>query len=121
MPCAPPGNASNHKACSVPVRASMPQPSTLGPRRTFAQGFLKARQGRGQRCFVQAIGQGAIPGDADEGSDVPPQIVHRPGDRIRHLGLVHTELVVLALGVIVKVWLVLEAVEAQELYWLALD
>jgi hypothetical protein len=48
-------------------------------------------------------------------------MVHGPGDRIRYLGLVHTELVVLALGVIVEMWLVLEAVEAQELYWFALD
>src|SRR5262249_22940773 len=86
-----------------------------------AQRLFHRRQGRGQRCFIHLISQGAIPGDADEGGNVPPQIVHGPGNRIRHLGLVHAELIVLALRIIVEVWLVLEAVEAQELHWLALD
>ena len=31
-----------------------------------AQRLFHRRQGRGQRCFVQLLGQGAIPGDADE-------------------------------------------------------
>src|SRR5439155_11304888 len=69
----------------------------------------------------QLIGQCAIPGDADQRSKVPPQIVHRPLDGIRDVGLVHTELVVFAFGIIMEVWLILEAVEAQELHWLALD
>src|SRR5262245_65732684 len=92
-------------------------------RRRYAvtQRLFHRRQRRSQRCFVHLIGQGAIPGDADKGGNIPPQMVHGPGDRIRHLGLIHAELVVLTLRIIMETWLVLEAVEAQELYWFAVD
>src|SRR5205823_2474539 len=84
-------------------------------------GLFHRRQCRGDHVFIHLLGQRAIPGDTDQGSNVAPQIVHRPGNRIRDVGLIHTELVVLPLRVIVKVWLVLEAIEAQQLHWLALD
>ena len=38
----------------------------LGARRTFAQGFLNAWQGRGQRCFIELLSQLIIPGDAHQ-------------------------------------------------------
>lgn len=40
--------------------------ASLGARRTFAQGFLNAWQGRVQRRFIKLIGQLVIPGDAHQ-------------------------------------------------------
>jgi len=40
--------------------------ASLGARRAFAQGFLNAWQGRGQRCFIELISQLVIPGDAHQ-------------------------------------------------------
>ena len=56
MPGAQDGNAPNREACSAPTTYSLPLPAALGPWGAFAQGFLKAWQGRGQRCFIELIG-----------------------------------------------------------------
>jgi hypothetical protein len=98
----------------------MTMPGALAAWHAVAQGLLNTWHGRRQRSFIQAISQAAIPGDAHKGSDVPAQIVHRPGDRIRYPRFVEEDTIVLAVGVIVEVRLMLEAVEAQELYRLAL-
>src|SRR5919108_745789 len=96
-------------------------PPALATRYAVSQGPLNTRNCRVQCPFVQLIGERTVPGDAHQGRDVAAQIVHGPCDRVRHLGLVHPQLVVFALRVIVEMWRFVEAVEAQELHRLVVD
>src|SRR5207245_8049596 len=84
------------------------------------QGLLHPRQDPSQGCFIQPVSEPTIPGDADQGGKIPPQIVHGPDDRIRHPCRVQEDAVVRAIRIIVEVRLVLEAVKAQQLHPLAI-
>lgn len=64
--CRPPFVSQVRGHLAPPVWWGKGGTASLGAGRTFSQGFLNAWQSRGQRCFIELIGQLIIPGDTHQ-------------------------------------------------------